>query len=330
MFLLPEGGCVECPFGGSGKNRYLCSMPTPPDKAMQKRAFWHDYRSRQIYMLTFRRCPEAPELSRIQEWPTGLVTAEPSEAGKTVASHIALIDHFHPSLQNWKYVIMPDHVHFLLFVKETLPEPVGVYLWAFVKAVNEQWGSPLLEAEYHDRIVFAEGTAARLKAYIQDNPRRCLMKKRHPDRVSTRYRVRIGEAEFEVVGNVFLLESPAIEAVRVSSKYTPEELTGRKRRWLEAIRGGGVLASPFISPKERDVMGYAIENGGRLILLADNGFAPLYKPPGVFFDLCFEGRAAILAPLEYRTRRQPLTRARALELNALAEAIAKGEARLLF
>lgn len=77
-------------------------------------------------------------------------------------------------------------------------------------------------------------------------------------------------------------------------------------------------------------MGYAIENGGRLILLADNGFAPLYKPPGVFFDLCFEGRAAILAPLEYRTRRQPLTRARALELNALAEAIAKGEARLLF
>lgn len=96
-------------------------MAAPSHNPMQQRAIWHDYRSRCIYMITLQKAPVAPALSIVKETPNGSVVAEPTEAGLAVRRFVCFMDYFHPALQTWKYVIMPDHIHLLLFVKEELP-----------------------------------------------------------------------------------------------------------------------------------------------------------------------------------------------------------------
>ncbi|MFZ4397200.1 MAG: hypothetical protein ACOYOU_16415 [Kiritimatiellia bacterium] len=44
---------------------------------------------------------------------------------------------------------------------------------------------------------------------------------------------------------------------------------------------GAVLVSPCISPGEKEIARAALEAGRPLIVLLENGFAPLYKPRGV-------------------------------------------------
>ncbi|MFZ4397098.1 MAG: hypothetical protein ACOYOU_15900 [Kiritimatiellia bacterium] len=59
---------------------------------------------------------------------------------------------------------------------------------------------------------------------------------------------------------------------------------------------------------------------GSLILINPNGF-PLYKPSGVYFDLCAQGRLLVLSPFVHTGRKEPLTRERCLQMNRWVEEI---------
>lgn len=59
-----------------------------------------------------------------------------------------------------------------------------------------------------------------------------------------------------------------------------------------------------------------------LIVLLANGFPPLYKPAGRYFDACAAGRLLMVAPFAYQRRRTPVTREQCLELNDWAKTIA--------
>lgn len=127
---------------------------------------------------------------------------------------------------------------------------------------------------------------------------------------------------YEAYGNIHLLEDPDIEAVKISRKYTPEELIRRKRIWMRTVQNGGVLVSPFISPAEKKVENWACQEGGRIILITDNGFGTDYTPKGMLHTLCSEGRLLIIAPTGHRTASIALDRATCLQMNALAETVA--------
>jgi hypothetical protein len=64
-----------------------------------------------------------------------------------------------------------------------------------------------------------------------------------------------------------------------------------------------------------------------VIVLKRDGFGPLYKPNGRYFDLCAEGRVLILSPYAFTGRKEALTRAQCLEMNAMAVTIAGGGGR---
>ena len=53
------------------------------------------------------------------------------------------------------------------------------------------------------------------------------------------------------------------EMVLVRSHFTPEEIEELKESWRRCSRNGGVLVSPFISPRERAVMRETLESGGK-------------------------------------------------------------------
>lgn len=231
-----------------------------------------------------------------------------------------------------RYVIMPDHIHALFFVEEAVDWHLGTMVGAFkgrcTSAYRELVGNScavFFRQGFHDRILRGQSQLKTMHNYIADNPRRLLIRRQCPDLFTRRQKIVINSHELEVFGNIFLLRDPAISFVKVSSRYTPEQLRQLDAEWRRTIERGGVLVSPFISPKERVYRDLAIDSSARLIILAKEGFGDREKPMGRYFDLCAQGRLLIVAPPKAGNHKVTLTRSDALELNRLAELIAKGE-----
>lgn len=234
-----------------------------------------------------------------------------------------------------KIVVMPDHVHFIIHVREYLPAHLGRYISRLktvcTLAVSELPGYPvdtdgnplhIFEDNYHDRIIRNDSMLETERRYLDDNPRRYLLRKQHPEYFSSPVRITINGEHYAAFGNILLLKDIHPEPVIISRCYTTEHLSRLKAGWEEAARSCKALISPFISKPEKEIRKATLESGGRIIEILDNGFPERYKPSGTAFDLCLEGRLLQIAPLVYETSKIPLTRNRALELNATARQIA--------
>lgn len=90
---------------------------------------------------------------------------------------------------------------------------------------------------------------------------------------------------------------------------------------MERGRHGGVLVSPCIAPGEREIARAALDAGLPLIVILENGFPSMYKPPGMYFEACAKGLLLMLAPWPYHADRRAITRQQCLELNAMAQEI---------
>lgn len=56
---------------------------------------------------------------------------ERSVLGTIIARHIKRIPELNPKLRVLQYIIMPDHIHLLLFATEELELPLGQYIGMF-------------------------------------------------------------------------------------------------------------------------------------------------------------------------------------------------------
>lgn len=190
--------------------------------------------------------------------------------------------------------------------------------------MNEPPRKGLFESGYNDKILLHEGQLDNWKAYLDDNPRRLLVKRLNPGLFTVQCGMTIAEYQCQVVGNRFLLDIPDKMAVIVHRRYTDEENARLREEWLACGERGGVLVSAAISQKEKEVLREAMNRGYRIILLRENGFPKLYKPSGESFDACSKGLLLQISPWEYHMDKRTITRAQCLELNALAERIADG------
>ena len=120
---------------------------------------------------------------------------------------------------------------------------------------------------------------------------------------------------------IFLLDAPLLLQVQCSRKITQEQIQATVRYFLSRARDGAVLVSPSISPGEKAVMRAAFEQGYPIIILHENGFAPLAKPGGRRFDACAQGRLLMLAPWEHHNDKRTIRRDQCLDLNKMAQAI---------
>ena len=58
-------------------------------------------------------------------------------------------------------------------------------------------------------------------------------------------------------------------------------------------------------------------------MLKPDGFPPLYKPSGVYFDLCAQGRLLVLSQFVYTGHREALSRERCLRMNGWVREICR-------
>lgn len=330
--------------------------------SMKRRSPWHDYCRKGTYMLTLvvnGRKPLLGELATVTDASASDVKArvELSALGKAIRDvEVNKINHFYPMVDVWKLCIMPDHIHMIVRVKEDMDisKHLGLIVAGFkggcsraarrlgvtvppASAGEEVQGEclgngdteeekaplvPLFEQGYNDKILLRDEQLDNWKHYLDDNPRRLMMKRRNPQLFMVLHEVDIAGKHCQMVGNRFLLDVPDKMAVIVHRRYTDEDNERLREAWLACGERGGVLVSAAISSKEKEVLREAMNRGYRIIHLRENGFPELYKPSGEAFDACVDGRLLQISPWLYHMERKIITRAQCLELNAMAEEIA--------
>ena len=297
--------------------------------SMKRRRVGHDYQSRCIYMVTLvvkERRPLLGTLTGDGEAIPAIV--EPSPLGRAVIQNLVNIPSFYPEIEIWTFQLMPDHLHAIFFVKERIPVHLGKVINGFKVGCNRAYRERvkrhlhgLWEDGYNDIILDQEGQLQNMKRYILDNPRRLAIKRTHPDLFRVQRNIKAGDFTFAALGNVFLLDAPCLMQVQCTRKLTTQQIHDTVQQFLTHAQNGAVLVSPNISPGEKAVMKAAFEYGFPVIVLQENGFAPLAKPGGRRFNACAEGRLLLLAPWEHHNDKRVIKRSQCLDLNEMARTI---------
>lgn len=330
---------------------------------MMQRCWEHDYCAPSFYMITVVTEPRRNCLS-VLEGTAADPLLQLSPIGEVVREVWQRTSAVYPGVEACECVVMPDHFHGILWVKERLERPLGHIVKAFKRVSTQECRSKelllqpdpsrcvrlppasafapaaaqvpvpaaapaagcstLWQEGFQDSILLRKGQLKAMVHYIADNPRRLLAKRAHPELFTVVADQQIGpEHVCPVIGNRYLLQHPLKRQVQISRRITPEALAAQKEELLYAAEHGTVLVSPCISPGEKEIAKAALEAGRPLIVLLENGFAPLYKPAGRYFDACVSGRLLMVAPFPYHRQRRTITREQCLALNAWARIIAK-------
>ena len=298
--------------------------------SMKRRCVGHDYQGRCIYMITLVVEGRRRLLGHVTGSDTEPAAMHPSALGQAVLKELSSIKTHYPTIKIITPQLMPDHLHFILFVQEPIPCHLSRVISGFKGGCNRLYRqingldehACLWEGGFNDRILKGKGQLEGMMSYLDDNPRRLAIKQQHPDYFRIQRNVTAGGYTFAAMGNTFLLDAPCRLQVQCTRSLTQEQIAKTRDHFLEQARNGAVLVSPSISPGEKKVMRAAFEAGYPTIILQENGFAPLAKPGGRRFNACAEGRLLLLAPWEHHNTQETIERGQCLTLNDMAAAIA--------
>jgi len=167
---------------------------------------------------------------------------------------------------------------------------------------------PVFSSNWHDWIVKRHGQLATFDRYIRENPARAWNR-----RVNARFFQRVNAAEFLgrrwfAYGNPDILDLPVLVAFKGHRATSPGST-----EWIAAVDSasrigpGGAAISTFMSPLEKACGNAAAKAGGRLVLLAPEGFSPRWHPSRKLENLCADGRLLFLSLYEADTRQPSKT-----------------------
>ena len=159
------------------------------------------------------------------------------------------------------------------------------------------------KAYYHERILHAPGQLRHMIDYVKDNPRRLWLKKRHPDLFKLHRRTQAHGLLFTSLGNHFLLDWPDRQMVELSRNTPADEVEQRLNEALAAAQNGAITYTAAISKGEQLIARTLRQQGFPLVILLNDGFPKegspherYFKPGGVYFEACAEGRLLLLEP----------------------------------
>ncbi len=143
----------------------------------------YDYSTAGYYFITLcakdKRCIFGTVVRR------GVLDAplvELSDAGKGTQAALAYLNAHSARICVDKYVIMPNHLHMILALREDgaasgasgMPRPTNALIPQFISSLkrftNRQSGQTLWQAGYYDHIIRNEADYLRIWKYIDENP----------------------------------------------------------------------------------------------------------------------------------------------------------------
>lgn len=297
-------------------------------------------------MITLKKAPHIPMLSCVKGDPSivsgpDAPMAEPTAFGLLFEDAMTQWLMKYPQVHVPEVVIMPDHIHFCLSVDNALPNGLSRAVAVLMGMTTAQYRNAtfmpveqknmqisFFQKGYNDSIAYNLEQFETQMRYVRDNPRRLIIKRLHPDLFFKRWILSVAGHEMMAIGNIFLLRNPHIEVVRFSRRFTDTQRLANKANWHRCIENGGVLISPFIHPEENEMRKYAMENGGSVIRIVDNGFSDRFAPHKSEFDILGAGRLLYIGLVEHETQKNNMTYGFAQHLNSLAEMLASHPAEM--
>lgn len=311
------------PLSETGEHSYL------------RRAFSHDYCAPFIYHIIIKKtsgCKAFGKVTgdaRIAPGSPGCAKIQESDLGKIIAKSIIHLPYEYPILKPLQFCVMPDHIHLLIQVLFRSDNHLDFYIDSLKSKVASKYSQAegkfftqddIFEPGYCDKPLYDCRSLDGIYTYIRENPHRLAMRIQYPQFFQRTRKLQIEGKEYEAYGNLFLLRNPDKEAVKISHKFAPEVCQQKRELWLYTAANGGVLVSPFISKKEKEIRAEAEVLGARIILVTHEAFPERYKPAARDFTLCTEGRMLIISlglPAD-----TPLSRPLCLQMNSVSSTIA--------
>lgn len=305
-----------------------------------KRRLGHDYNRPARYLITIMKAPDTGALSRVVGNPAfrsphpEAPSTQLTEEGRFVEMALERWCGQFPQLRVEKHVIMPDHVHLCVFVHAYLECGLSRAVANLMgKTTRIRYDSlddgcrpatmiPFFDKGFNDKIAYKDEQWNRQLDYVEDNPRRYLIKRMFPEYYRNIWIVTSGDWRFYAIGNVFLLKNPDIQTVRFSRRFAAGEFERYVEIWRKCVANMGVLVSPFIHPKEKAMRDYAIENGAAIIRICEKGFEGRFAPQGKEFDLMSQSRLLLVYPMVYENESKAVSYNKAQEMNGIAARIA--------
>ena len=93
--------------------------------------------------------------------------------GKIVQQHIEALAAHYECVQVQKYVIMPDHIHIIIFIGqsgERKRPSINQIMAAFKAGVSREIGRPIWQRSYYDHIIRSQSDYDEVWQYIENNP----------------------------------------------------------------------------------------------------------------------------------------------------------------
>ena len=285
-----------------------CLMPCSPRRN-------YDYSRAGVMMVTLKT-RDGVWLCRITQETFAL-----TDVGRVVQRELAGISGYYGQVKVGQYQIMPDHLHMMVHVVRDLPRGITLQevVRGFKLGVNRAAGGSVFDPGGHHTLVFDGRHLQREVAYIRDNVRRYRLRKTAPAYFRTPFAWVADDGALWCFGNRFLLEHPRRLHVRYSRRMTEGEWAEERENVLWRIEQGYVFVSPFVSPCEVKARDLAVGQGGRIIHLTDRFMDERYKPGGLYFELCCEGRLLEVSAARLFPRAGISLREKFLRMNALAE-----------
>lgn len=194
-----------------------------------------------------------------------------------------------PALNVMAFVIMPDHVHFMIHVRAGTHEPlrqIGQFVanfkrWTKYKVEKLGVAGFGWQENYHDWICLSREAMDVVAKYIRNNPLKWSLM--HGANPPLKVAEPLAHDRFPVdewwsgVGSTDLLDG-RIAAIRLSRRIPGREFPAVVTRLMAACEKGYTLASTFISPCERAVARELIRREIPFIKMVPDQLAMVYRP----------------------------------------------------
>ena len=143
----------------------------------------HDYSANGYYFITICTAQKQKILCDIS---VGANFVRPnitfSEVGKIVHNNILALNDIYDTVQVDKYVIMPNHVHLIIVIKDYRTQfantsgrtqfapTVSRIIKQFKGTITKQVGYPIWQKSFYDHIIRDENDYLRVAEYMENNP----------------------------------------------------------------------------------------------------------------------------------------------------------------
>lgn len=280
--------------------------------------------SRPFYRSLTKRVPAVNETGEI-----AMVRLSPF--GKAVSADInALKERYKGNITLCRKILMDNHLHVVVWVHGNIGKSILEVAHGFQQGITHiahemgVWPKPKVGSQvsivddvcdasaaevlpYHIlekpfvRTLSQAGQLDKMCDYVVLNPYRKYMRRYHPELFTMHKDTEVQGLQFRSMGNHWLLDWPEKQIVQCSRYIREEDLQRQLKQTLGCAERGAITYTAAISKGEQMIARAIRESGWPLVLLLQDGFPPegsenerYYKPGGVYFDACNNGKLLLL------------------------------------